>query len=274
MVANCVKTTVNFELFLAVKYQIYAFLYFMRILPENCFDLDGFTAETVDAEHVICALTTATFLDEHVTLRKWFSDINYLIQKKKIQTLILNCYVPGSEKPVKQLVIDFFDSEVVSLHHNIKHTVETNTKDYLSVLIKSYKSCNIDKKFYMIDGGTINMIFVYKKKLATATRYKSEKLTENGNVLQKLEFHIQNKNNHYRICSRIKTQETKERAENPGEFTNKKKRRLIGLAKKDNANLKNSYAYSDIEESEIEENSFVDDNTTNIAKCSSFYSHF
>lgn len=251
---SSIGRSIDSELFFMIKYHIYAFFYYKKIFPKQCFYFDDYMT---DRNYNTVSLPTlySTFIaDEKNSIQEWLTKLKKLISKKKILKIVINCYNPRIERPIKQLVIDFHDNYQHTLFNKDStesaiNEIRCHKFNYLSKLLTKYKSFEDNKCFYDIEDATINMKFVYKN--------RSKLKFSNDNVqpfIKKNYTDLRYKYINCCICSRINTFEDQKYESDERSIT--KKRSIISsveLVKKD-TNV--DYVYSEIEESDFEKAPF------------------
>lgn len=268
---SSIRQSIDSELFFIIKYHIYAFFYYMRIFPEQCFYFDDYMRDSNNNNIPLPTMYSTFIVDDKNSIQEWFSKLENLIKKKKLLKLMINCHNPGIKLPIKQLVIDFYDNDKqVFFNKDSKKSAMNEIKKhkiaYLSKLLQNYRSIKNKECFYDIEDAAINMKFVYKN--------RSEVNSNNDNTQSFIKQNytdLKYKYMDYRIFSKINTFENqKEKREEQSVI---KKRNIIcstELVKKDN---NNDYVYSEIEESDLEE-AVCNESPTKVDNSSNLFLNF
>lgn len=259
------REVIDRELLFLLKYNIYAFFYYTKIFPKQCFYFDDFMTDFNNKKISLPTLYSTFFDHKRNSIQEWFTELERLISKKKLLKIIINCHKPGIIFPVKQLVIDFYDNDQQTSFN--KECMVNEVKDhkikYLSKILKEYKSIKNTERFHDIEDAAINMKFVYKNKsdlifnCPTSQPFKKKKYTD-------LKYEYMD----YLIYSRINTFEGKK--SNSEDSSIIKKRKLICSSESVKKDNEQEYVYSEIEETDLEENAY-NESPTKLDHCSNVF---
>lgn len=273
MSAIAIKNKVDSTLYLLVEYQINAFLFHMKIFPEESFCFNKNLLKIAKFVKPLPEMFGYKLSNTEDTIENWLSDIKKLISKKKTLKLILNCTLPNAETPSKQLVITI--SEIKNYLSGVKSqsqkeimkSLKIQLSDYLIAVSEEYKNTDNNKPFYSIKGAMVNMTFVYKKNTETIDDTEGVLLTQTM-VTQQDNFCVEKDILQYRIRSRVILNDSEDAKKIKNWIHAKKKRKMSGTVRESEPIItkkRDGFIYSDIEESEEENDILAENSTTKVS---------
>lgn len=273
MSAIAIKNKVDSTLYLLVEYQINAFLFHMKIFPEESFCFNKNLLKIAKFVKPLPEMFGYKLSNTEDTIENWLSDIKKLISKKKTLKLILNCTLPNANTPSKQLVITI--SEIKNYLSGIKSqsqkkimkSLKIQLSDYLIAVSEEYKNTDNNKPFYSIKGAMVNMTFVYKKNTETIDDTEGVLLTQTM-VTQQDNFCVEKDILQYRIRSRVILNDSEDAKKIKNWIHAKKKRKMSGTVRESEPIItkkRDGFIYSDIEESEEENDILAENSTTKVS---------
>lgn len=248
---SSMRQSIKTDLFFILKYHIYAFFYFMKIFPEQCFYFDKYVTDSSNNTVTLPTLYSTFIADEKNSIQEWLLKLEELISEKKLLKFIINCYNPCTKNPIKQLVVDLYDNDKQTLFNkNLEECVVNEIKNHkfecLLKVLKEYKGIKINKSFYDIKDAVINMKFVYKNRNDVKSSNESTQSFKKKNYTG-LNYEYTN----YCIHSKINTFKDQKMKSKEQSFL--KKRKIIYTTESLKKKNSSDYVYSEIEESDLEE---------------------